>query len=106
MKLNFLAASLTGASLLSAVLLLGGCSFWSKSSKPAPKSDASAVVLLEQGTEYLCHELRTPLNSVIGFSDILKSGAFGEIENPKYREYAKDINDSGKHLLNLINDIL
>ncbi|MBT3305019.1 MAG: PAS domain S-box protein [Alphaproteobacteria bacterium] len=60
-------------------------------------------------TEFLAnmsHELRTPLNSVIGFSDILKSGAFGEMGHPKYLEYADDINDSGKHLLNLINDIL
>lgn len=60
-------------------------------------------------TEFLAnmsHELQTPLNSVIGFSDILKSGPFGDLEHPKYREYVDDINDSGKHLLNLINDIL
>ena len=60
-------------------------------------------------TEFLAnmsHELRTPLNSVIGFSDILRSGAFGEMEHPKFREYVDDINDSGKHLLDLINDIL
>gem|GEM_PF-454369 len=60
-------------------------------------------------TEFLAnmsHELRTPLNSVIGFSDILKNESFGVIDNPKYREYIGDINDSGKHLLNLINDIL
>ena len=60
-------------------------------------------------TEFLAnmsHELRTPLNSVIGFSDILKSQAFGPIDNPKYLEYVEDINASGKHLLQLINDIL
>jgi len=60
-------------------------------------------------TEFLAnmsHELRTPLNSVIGFSDILKSGAFGDGGHPKYREYADDINESGKLLLSLINDIL
>ncbi len=60
-------------------------------------------------TEFLAnmsHELRTPLNSVIGFSDILKKETLGPIENPKYKEYAKDINDSGNHLLSLINDIL
>jgi len=60
-------------------------------------------------TEFLAnmsHELRTPLNSVIGFSDILRGESMGPLENPKYREYVQDINDSGKHLLNLINDIL
>jgi PAS domain S-box-containing protein len=60
-------------------------------------------------TEFLAnmsHELRTPLNSVIGFSDILRSQAFGRIDNPKYLEYIDDINASGKHLLQLINDIL
>jgi PAS domain S-box-containing protein len=60
-------------------------------------------------TEFLAnmsHELRTPLNSVIGFSDILRNEPFGAIDNLKYREYINDINDSGKHLLQLINDIL
>ncbi len=60
-------------------------------------------------TEFLAnmsHELRTPLNSVIGFSDILANQLFGPIENPRYREYIKDINDAGKDLLRLINDIL
>ncbi len=60
-------------------------------------------------TEFLAnmsHELRTPLNSVIGFSSILEQETLGPIENPKYKEYAQDINDSGKHLLSLINDIL
>ncbi|MBM3581717.1 MAG: PAS domain S-box protein, partial [Alphaproteobacteria bacterium] len=51
------------------------------------------------------HELRTPLNAVIGFSDILKTEAFGPL-SPKYREYAADINNAGRHLLRLVNDIL
>ena len=54
----------------------------------------------------MSHELRTPLNSVIGFSSILEKETLGPIENPKYNEYAKDIKDSGHHLLSLINDIL
>jgi PAS domain S-box-containing protein len=60
-------------------------------------------------TEFLAnmsHELRTPLNSIIGFSDILANQLFGPIENPRYREYIKDINDAGNDLLHLINDIL
>ena len=52
------------------------------------------------------HELRTPLNAIIGFSDVVLDGTFGDIGNPRYREYIGDINDSGRHLLELINDIL
>src|SRR5690606_38754007 len=54
----------------------------------------------------MSHELRTPLNAIIGFSDIIRNQRFGEIGNPRYRDYAKDINDSGIHLLSIINDIL
>ncbi|MBL4690946.1 MAG: PAS-domain containing protein, partial [Rhodospirillales bacterium] len=54
----------------------------------------------------MSHELRTPLNSIIGFSETLKSQFFGPLNNPKYREYASDINASGEHLLDVINDIL
>ncbi|NQU61443.1 MAG: hypothetical protein HQ512_09955, partial [Rhodospirillales bacterium] len=51
-------------------------------------------------------ELRTPLNSIIGFSETLKTQMFGPIGNPKYKEYAADINASGTHLLEVITDIL
>lgn len=53
----------------------------------------------------MSHELRTPLNSVIGFSEILQDELYGEL-NEKQEEYVNDITTSGKHLLNLINDIL
>lgn len=51
------------------------------------------------------HELRTPLNSVIGFSELLKDQAFGSL-NEKQLEYIRYISTSGKHLLQLINNIL
>lgn len=54
----------------------------------------------------ISHELRTPLNAVIGFSEIMHSEIFGSIGHDKYREYAKDIFDSGNYLLSVINDIL
>lgn len=54
----------------------------------------------------MSHELRTPLNAIIGFSEIMNNGMFGELGSEKYAEYSKDINDSGTHLLGLINDIL
>ncbi|WP_407356057.1 PAS domain-containing sensor histidine kinase [Methanolobus sp. WCC5] len=53
----------------------------------------------------MSHELRTPLNSVIGFSDILLSEVAGKI-NGKQSGYLKNISNSGKHLLNIINEIL
>ncbi|HMC16754.1 MAG TPA: ATP-binding protein, partial [Albitalea sp.] len=53
----------------------------------------------------MSHELRTPLNAVIGFSEVLLERIFGEL-NEKQDDYLKDIHSSGRHLLNLINDIL
>jgi signal transduction histidine kinase len=53
----------------------------------------------------MSHELRTPLNAVIGFSEVLLQGMFGET-NEKQTEYLRDILASGQHLLSLINDIL
>jgi signal transduction histidine kinase len=53
----------------------------------------------------MSHELRTPLNAIIGFSEVLSERMFGEL-NEKQAEYLKDIHESGRHLLSLINDIL
>jgi signal transduction histidine kinase len=53
----------------------------------------------------MSHELRTPLNAIIGFSEVLMERMFGEV-NEKQAEYLKDIHESGRHLLSLINDIL
>jgi PAS domain S-box-containing protein len=54
----------------------------------------------------MSHELRTPLNSIIGFSEIIRNQVFGQIEPQSYWEYARDIHESGKHLLSIINQIL
>lgn len=54
----------------------------------------------------MSHELRTPLNAVIGFSEIIRNEVMGPIGQDVYKEYAQDIHDSGKQLLNIINDIL
>ena len=53
----------------------------------------------------MSHELRTPLNAVIGFSEVLLDRMFGEI-NERQDEYLRDIRNSGKHLLELLNEIL
>lgn len=54
----------------------------------------------------MSHEFRTPLWAIIGFSSSMKNGLFGPIENEKYQDYVNDIQQSGQHLLDLINDIL
>lgn len=53
----------------------------------------------------MSHELRTPLNGIIGFAEFLSDGKPGPL-NAKQKEYLEDILSSGKHLLQLINDVL
>jgi len=54
----------------------------------------------------MSHELRTPLNAILGFSEIMNEQYLGAMENPKYREYSRDIHVSARLLLELINDVL
>ena len=54
----------------------------------------------------MSHELRTPLNAILGFSEIIKDDLLGPSGSSRYRGYARDIHESGRHLLDLINEIL
>ncbi len=54
----------------------------------------------------MSHELRTPLNAIIGFSEVMMQQVFGPLGSERYREYARDVHNSGRHLLAIINDIL
>ena len=54
----------------------------------------------------MSHELRTPLNAVIGFSEIMQSELYGSLGDERYKDYVNDILVSGRHLLELIDDIL
>jgi PAS domain S-box-containing protein len=54
----------------------------------------------------MSHELRTPLNAIIGFSELMRERMFGPLGDERYNEYAKLIHQSGKHLLDLITDML
>ena len=54
----------------------------------------------------MSHELRTPLNAIIGFSDLICGIVQGDPDKDKIAEYARDINQSGHHLLEIINEIL
>ncbi|WP_337183606.1 ATP-binding protein [Shinella sp.] len=52
------------------------------------------------------HEIRTPLNAIIGFSDMMATERFGPIGHSRYIEYANDIGRSGRHVLDIVNDLL
>ena len=54
----------------------------------------------------ISHELRTPLNSILGFSEILRDEPVGPVGLETFRDYAGSINESGQHLLGVINDLL
>jgi light-regulated signal transduction histidine kinase (bacteriophytochrome) len=68
-----------------------------------------AVVASRAKTEFLAnmsHELRTPLNAIIGFSEIMRAELFGALGSAKYREYVRNIQTSGEHLLAVIGEVL
>jgi signal transduction histidine kinase len=72
------------------------------------EAKGTAVAANAAKSEFLSnisHELRTPLNSIIGFSGVMKDGAAGPL-SPEQQAYVKDIWESGKHLLRIINNIL
>jgi signal transduction histidine kinase/DNA-binding NarL/FixJ family response regulator len=50
----------------------------------------------------MSHEIRTPMNAILGFAELMH----GEVKEPLHREYIEAINNSGKSLLKLINDVL
>ena len=65
----------------------------------AEESDRLKTTFLEN----MSHEIRTPLNGIIGFSTLLK---YKTLENPERLKYLEIIEQSGKHLLNIINDLI
>jgi len=54
----------------------------------------------------MSHELRTPLNAIIGFSEAMRLQIFGPLGSAAYQEYVRYIHDAGRHLLDLVNDVL
>ncbi len=54
----------------------------------------------------MSHELRTPLNAILGFAQMMETGTFGAIKQPKYNDYIENIQESGHTLLSKVNDLL
>jgi PAS domain S-box-containing protein len=82
---------------------------WKRAEEELNASKRAAEHASTQKSEFLArvsHEIRTPLNAIIGFSDMMTEERFGPVGNPRYLDYLGDINRSGKHVLDLVNDLL
>jgi signal transduction histidine kinase len=77
-----------------------------RSLRGALEAAAAASQAKSQFLATMSHELRTPLNAIIGFSEMISGELFGPHRDPRYKEFATDVVDSGRLLLNLINDVL
>ena len=82
---------------------------WKRAEEELTQARAQAERASSQKTDFLArvsHEIRTPLNAIIGFSELMLDEKFGPIGNDRYRDYLRDINRSGNHVLDLVNDLL
>jgi PAS domain S-box-containing protein len=82
---------------------------WKRAEEELTQARARAEKASSQKTDFLAHvshEIRTPLNAIIGFSELMLDEKFGPIGNERYRGYLRDINRSGNHVLDLVNDLL
>ncbi|WP_336485483.1 ATP-binding protein [Methylobacterium nigriterrae] len=52
------------------------------------------------------HEIRTPMNGILGFADVMLKEQFGPVGNDRYRDYLRDIHESGEHVLGLVSDLV
>jgi signal transduction histidine kinase len=77
-----------------------------ESLSPAKGSHKAADASKSAFLRMVSHELRTPLNSIIGFSEILSHELYGPIGEPRYKDYAEIIRQSGYKLLGLVNQIV
>ncbi|MDZ7928431.1 MAG: ATP-binding protein [Agrobacterium sp.] len=82
---------------------------WKRTEEELRNAKRAAETANAHKTDFLArvsHEIRTPLNAIIGFSDMMATERFGPIGHPRYVEYSNDIGRSGRHVLDIVNDLL
>ncbi|UVC07612.1 PAS domain S-box protein [Rhizobium sp. TH2] len=82
---------------------------WKRSEEELKAAKRAAETANQHKSDFLArvsHEIRTPLNAIIGFSDMIASEHFGPAGHARYVEYASDIGRSGRHVLDIVNDLL
>ena len=82
---------------------------WKRSEDELKNAKRAAETANAHKTDFLAkvsHEIRTPLNAIIGFSEMMANERFGPIGSARYIEYANDISRSGRHVLDIVNDLL
>ncbi len=107
---------LTWFFLIVGLLAIGSIVTWNRSLNQMIEKKTTDLILAKEEAEQanlaksnflssMSHELRTPLNAILGYADLLRGMFFGQL-NEKQLNYVSQIDQSGKHLLELINDIL
>lgn len=82
---------------------------WKRSEEELRTAKRAAETANQHKSDFLArvsHEIRTPLNAIIGFSDMIANEHFGPAGHSRYVEYASDIGRSGRHVLDIVNDLL
>ncbi|MDQ1197655.1 ATP-binding protein [Agrobacterium sp. SORGH_AS 787] len=82
---------------------------WKRTEEDLRNAKRAAETANAHKTDFLArvsHEIRTPLNAIIGFADMMATERFGPIGHPRYIEYSNDIVRSGRHVLDIVNDLL
>ena len=82
---------------------------WKRTEEDLRNAKRAAETANAHKTDFLArvsHEIRTPLNAIIGFGDIMATERFGPIGHTRYIEYSNDIVRSGRHVLDIVNDLL
>ncbi|MET0173051.1 MAG: ATP-binding protein [Agrobacterium vaccinii] len=82
---------------------------WKRTEEDLRNAKRAAETANAHKTDFLArvsHEIRTPLNAIIGFADMMATERFGPVGHPRYVEYSNDIVRSGRHVLDIVNDLL
>ena len=90
-------------------LVLRDITPWKKAEADLVSAKRQAELASAQKSDFLArmsHEIRTPMSAIMGFAEVMLDERFGPIGNERYRDYLKDMHNSGAHVISLINDLL